>query len=202
MVHNPGGGLASWVRGSSKLYMTFWVMGIPTATFTTGMLEIQGIWHPQCFSGRPNPQKSKLVGGWTTHRKNIGQIGSSPQIRVKIKSLWNHQLDKISRLFVFPTFSTSFRIRWIPSWQKQLGLRLKMKPKGIAAWWKMTKKKYLHPSLGKHFRRTCKKGATFLDITSLNQLICFTWTLDLYNSQPKGGRFETHHLFTKVINAL
>ena len=40
-------------------------MGIPTQTFTTGMLEeIQGIWHPQRFLGRPNPQKSKLVGGF------------------------------------------------------------------------------------------------------------------------------------------
>ena len=29
-----------------------------------------------------------------THLKNISQIGSSPQVGVKIKSIWNHHLEK------------------------------------------------------------------------------------------------------------
>ena len=33
-----------------------------------------------------------LVGGWTTHLKNIGQNGNLPQIGVKIKNVWNHHL--------------------------------------------------------------------------------------------------------------
>ena len=39
--------------------------------------------------------KHHLVGGLTTHFKNIVQIGSFPQFRgVKIKNLWNHHLVK------------------------------------------------------------------------------------------------------------
>ena len=34
-----------------------------------------------------------LVGGWTTHLKNISQIGNHPQVGVKVKTIWNHQLD-------------------------------------------------------------------------------------------------------------
>ncbi len=37
--------------------------------------------------------KSHLVGGWTTHLKNISQNGNLPQIGVKIKNVWNHHLD-------------------------------------------------------------------------------------------------------------
>ena len=41
------------------------------------------------WSGIPE----SLVGGWTAQLKNMSQIGSFPQIGVKIKNLWNHQLD-------------------------------------------------------------------------------------------------------------
>ena len=34
----------------------------------------------------------ELVGGWTTHLKNISQNGNLPQIGVKIKNIWNHHL--------------------------------------------------------------------------------------------------------------
>ena len=34
-----------------------------------------------------------LVGGWTTHLKNVSQIGSFPQIGMKINNIWNHQPD-------------------------------------------------------------------------------------------------------------
>ena len=37
-------------------------------------------------------KQTKLVGGWTTHLKNISQIGSSAQVGVKIKNVWNHHL--------------------------------------------------------------------------------------------------------------
>ena len=33
-----------------------------------------------------------LVGVWTTHLKNISQIGNLPQIGMKIKNVWNHHL--------------------------------------------------------------------------------------------------------------
>ena len=33
-----------------------------------------------------------LGGGWTTHLKNISQIGSSHQVVVKMTNIWNHQL--------------------------------------------------------------------------------------------------------------
>ena len=42
------------------------------------------------------PCNSKLI--WlvvSTHLKNIGQIGSFPQVGVKIKSVWNHQLATV-----------------------------------------------------------------------------------------------------------
>ena len=38
-------------------------------------------------------QYSILVGGWTTHLKNISQIGSCPQVRMQIKNIWNHHLE-------------------------------------------------------------------------------------------------------------
>ena len=31
-----------------------------------------------------------LVGGWTTHVKNISQNGNLPQVGMKIKNIWNH----------------------------------------------------------------------------------------------------------------
>ena len=30
----------------------------------------------------------------STHLKNISQIGSFPQVEVKIKNIWNHHLEK------------------------------------------------------------------------------------------------------------
>ena len=41
-----------------------------------------------------------LVGGWTTHLKNISQIGNLPQVGVKIKNVWNHHLVIFHALFV------------------------------------------------------------------------------------------------------
>ena len=39
--------------------------------------------------------KQKLLGGWTNpSEKSICQIGSFPQIRVKIKNVWNHHPEK------------------------------------------------------------------------------------------------------------
>ena len=37
-----------------------------------------------------------LVGGWTNpSEKSARQIGSFPQVEVKIKDIWNHHLDRI-----------------------------------------------------------------------------------------------------------
>ena len=33
----------------------------------------------------------------STHLKNISQIGSFPQVGVKIKNIWNHHLDNICK---------------------------------------------------------------------------------------------------------
>ena len=38
-----------------------------------------------------NVKNTYLVGGWTTHLKNISQIGNLPQIGVNMKNIWNHQ---------------------------------------------------------------------------------------------------------------
>ena len=43
-------------------------------------------------SKRFGKTKTVLVGGWTTHLKNIRQIGNLPQVVVKIKNVWNHHL--------------------------------------------------------------------------------------------------------------
>ena len=45
---------------------------------------------------------SFLVGGWTNlFEKYDRQIGSFPQAGVKIKDIWNHQLDFLNVLFLF-----------------------------------------------------------------------------------------------------
>ena len=39
------------------------------------------------------PSEGYLVGGWTNpFEKYAPQIGSSPQVRVRIKNIWNHHL--------------------------------------------------------------------------------------------------------------
>ena len=46
------------------------------------------------------PSKLQLVGGWTNpSEKYARQIGSFPQIGVKIKNIWNHHLDNTFALF-------------------------------------------------------------------------------------------------------
>ncbi len=53
-----------------------------------------------------NGNQPQLVGGWTTHLKNISQIGNLPQVGVKIKNVWNHHLDNlISLRFLWQLFS-------------------------------------------------------------------------------------------------
>ncbi len=37
-------------------------------------------------------QRCHLVGGWATHLKDISQIGSFPQVGVKVKHIRNHHL--------------------------------------------------------------------------------------------------------------
>ena len=51
------------------------------------------------------PPQSKLVGGFNPFEKQYSQIGSSPQVGVKIKNIWNHQVEKHSHVsggFFFP----------------------------------------------------------------------------------------------------
>ena len=44
------------------------------------------------------PPKKYLVGGWTTHLKNMSQNGFIfPKFGVKIKKKWNHRLDTESK---------------------------------------------------------------------------------------------------------
>ena len=41
--------------------------------------------------------KTKLVGGWTTHLKNmLVKLEIFPKIGVKITNIWNHHLVKMS----------------------------------------------------------------------------------------------------------
>ena len=54
----------------------------------------------------------------STQLKNISQIGSFPQIEVKIKNIWNHHLDHLKPSAMFWRNSTySPRcIDWFPKW--------------------------------------------------------------------------------------
>ena len=64
----------------------------------------------------------ELVGGFNPFEKYIGQTGSSPQVRVKIKNVWNHHLGnigKISKTASLTLLRFFFRekhqmISWIP----------------------------------------------------------------------------------------
>ncbi len=38
----------------------------------------------------------------STHLKNISQIGSFPQVGVKIKNIWNHQLVNVGGKYTSP----------------------------------------------------------------------------------------------------
>ena len=49
-------------------------------------------WHETCLEIQESRTKLLLVGGWTTHLKNISQIGSLPQVGVNINNIWNHHL--------------------------------------------------------------------------------------------------------------
>ena len=49
-------------------------------------------WHPVLKSSVN--ATGKLVGGFNPF-ENISKIGSSPQVGVKIKNIWNHQLENI-----------------------------------------------------------------------------------------------------------
>ena len=55
---------------------------------TSGDSAINGVW------------KQWLVGGWTTHLKNISQIGWFPQVGLKIKNVWNHRPDDVSMVVI------------------------------------------------------------------------------------------------------
>ena len=49
--------------------------------------------HGRAVSFREGSGKGLLVGGWTNlFEKYARQIGSFPQVRVKIKNVWNHHL--------------------------------------------------------------------------------------------------------------
>ena len=45
-----------------------------------------------------HPNNNYIVGGWTTQLKNMSQLGSFPQIGVKIKHILNHHLDNINSI--------------------------------------------------------------------------------------------------------
>ena len=57
-------------------------------------------WHPWSASrcgatGNKNPWWQELVGGWTNpSEKYARQIGSSPQVGMNIKNIWNQHLEK------------------------------------------------------------------------------------------------------------
>ncbi len=57
---------------------------------------------------------AKLVGGWTTHLKNISQNLNLPQIGVKIKNVWNHHLEKYVNNMIW---HTTYRLIYMhPFW--------------------------------------------------------------------------------------
>ena len=71
-------------------------------------------WHP------PQTNKALLRDYWplvvSTHLKNISQIGSSPQVGVKMKNIWNHHLDHHHPLI---------RCYWgLPSWGGGVSLKI------------------------------------------------------------------------------
>ena len=49
------------------------------------------------WKGSQMPGLTKLVGGFNLFEKYARQIGSFPQVRVKIKNVWNHHLVRLNR---------------------------------------------------------------------------------------------------------
>ena len=48
------------------------------------------------MKGNSGKTKMLIENNWlvvSTHLKNISQIGSFPQVGVKMKNIWNHHLD-------------------------------------------------------------------------------------------------------------
>ena len=56
-----------------------------------------------------------LVGGFNPFEKNISQIGSCPQVGVKITNIWNHHPDDI-----FPFIKTEF---WVSKTEASLATK-------------------------------------------------------------------------------
>ncbi len=55
-------------------------------------------WLVSCHRNDRKELCSNSVAWTNSHLKNISQIGSSPQVGVKIKNLWNHHLGTVSLL--------------------------------------------------------------------------------------------------------
>ena len=77
-----------------------------TQTFPTHHDAIRNKWH------KTPPKKNELVV--STHLKNICQLGNLPQIGVKIKTIWTHQLEKCRKCYKTIGFSGwfSFGLGW------------------------------------------------------------------------------------------
>ena len=62
--------------------------------FRIGKFHCEVFWHP-LLEGDSINQDWLVV---STHLKNISQMGSFPQVGVKIKNIWNHHLEEVLRL--------------------------------------------------------------------------------------------------------
>ena len=65
----------------------------------------EGISRPEYLGLAVWNKHSGLMKSWlvvSTHLKNISQIRSSPQVRVKIKNVWNHHLESCFTKINFP----------------------------------------------------------------------------------------------------
>ena len=67
---------------------------------------------------------SRTIGGYSTHLENISQIGSFPQVGLKIEKNWNHHLEKHHRNFdaEVPTSSKIHKQKAWPKWSKMEGV--------------------------------------------------------------------------------
>ena len=77
--------------------------------------------HFGCFSRGTqigdNHYGKMMTSWWSTHLKNISQIGSFPHIGMKIKHVWNHHLNEINK----PQKNAVSSLFWHPTSPKCIG---------------------------------------------------------------------------------
>ena len=108
----------------------------------------------------------------STHLTNMSQIGSFPQVGLKIKNLWNHHLDTMTSYYTSWFTNTSstgpFSIAMLVYW------RVSHLPPLMAFYRWIQVKESLHYRIYTSFRNTKGSGITFFGRKSTQRLCDFT----------------------------